>query len=164
MSEKPGIEIRLAAAGDIPAFARLHASSFDEPWDEKALAELLAMPGAFALAVSRRRLGPPLQTLGFLLCREAAGEAEILTVAVAPEARGQGLGRLLIEAAAARFLAAGTGAIFLEVAADNAAALALYGKLGFRTVGLRPGYYPRGASRVDARILRLDLAHTPEKP
>jgi ribosomal-protein-alanine N-acetyltransferase len=163
MSGKAGIEIRAGAAADIPVFARLHAAAFDEPWDEKALSELLAMPGAFALMASSESHGLPLQNLGFLLCREAGGEAEILTVAVAPEARGRGLGRLLMEAAAARTVALGGHALFLEVAADNAPALALYGKCGFRTVGLRPGYYARGPVRVDARVMRLDLAPL-EKP
>lgn len=171
MSGKPGIRILAAGKEAVPAFARLHAAAFDEPWDERALSDLLAMPGAFALgafaegrdfALETSHLA--LETHGFVLARLAADEAEILTIAVAPAHRGQGLGHRLMEAAAASVLASGGRALFLEVAADNAPALALYGKLGFRTVGLRPGYYARADIRVDARILRLDLAPEAKKP
>ncbi len=94
----------------------------------------------------------------FLLGRAVAGEAEILTLAVAPESRRLGLGRKLV----ARFLYQArlrlADRAFLEVAADNAAALALYDSAGFRAEGRRAGYYatPDGA-RIDAVVMTRDL-------
>jgi len=83
----------------------------------------------------------------------AGGEAEILTLAVVPQARGQGLGRALLHAAIAQSEALGAEAVFLEVGADNPHALALYAGLGFAKVGLRNAYYTSG----DALVLRLPL-------
>jgi ribosomal-protein-alanine N-acetyltransferase len=165
--ENPGIKIRVGHVEDAAAMAELHATAFDDPWDADAIAGLMAMPGAYACAgvwfgsddnnvdsFGKGRL------LGFVLARSAADEAEILTVAVGIPERGQGLGRKLMEAAAATALASGAATLFLEVADDNMAALALYERLGFVTVGLRPNYYARGTAHVAARTMRLDLRKT----
>ncbi len=117
-------------------------------WDEPALAAVLRQPGAFAL------IDPD---GGFVLARVAADEAEVLTLGVAPKLRRQGeRGRCCATPCATR-RRLGRAAMFLEVAADNPAALALYAAEGFRVVGRRPGYYPDGA---DALVLRggLDAA------
>lgn len=123
--------------------AALHAASFSDAWDAAAIAALLASPGAFAFHSKD----------GFVLARMAGGEAEILTLAVAPQARGQGLGRALLQSAIARAAAMGADAMFLEVGADNPSALALYAGLGFAKVGMRKAYYRGG----DALVLRLPL-------
>ncbi len=128
--------------------AAVHAACFPpgERWDQAALAGLLTQPGVFAL------IDP---TGGCVIARVAAGEAEILTLAVAPALRRGGRGRALLRAAAGRCAAAGAALLFLEVAADNSAALALYAAEGFRAVGRRRAYYAHGA---DAVVLRRDLA------
>lgn len=136
--------VALFDAGDDPAvLARLHAASFPDAWDEKAIAALLATPGTFA----------HWNDDGFVLARVAAQEGEILTLAVNPPARGKGLGRALLTAALDKAAQMGAQAVFLEVGADNPAALALYAALGFVRVGDRKGYY-RGR---DALVLRLSL-------
>ena len=95
---------------------------------------------------------------GFVVARIAAGEAEILTLAVDPARRRRGSGERLAAAALDAVRAAGAEAVFLEVAIDNPAATALYGKLGFVAAGRRRAYYPRREGpRVDALILRRDL-------
>jgi ribosomal-protein-alanine N-acetyltransferase len=97
--------------------------------------------------------------IGFILARTLAGEAEILTLAVAPLARRRGLAKRLVEAAIVQSLAAGADSLFLEVAADNAPAIALYVGAGFETVGRRRGYYasPGGGAAQDALVMRLTL-------
>jgi ribosomal-protein-alanine N-acetyltransferase len=95
---------------------------------------------------------------GFLLGRVAAGEAEVLTLAVDPGVRRQGLGAGLL--AGFLRLAAERGAcrVFLEVAADNGAALALYARAGLAPVGRRRGYFAvPGLAAVDALVLACDL-------
>jgi ribosomal-protein-alanine N-acetyltransferase len=75
---------------------------------------------------------------GFLAARPlAAGECEILNLAVAPEYRRQGVARALLAA----FFESFSGAIYLEVRASNRAARSLYKSLGFEEVTARPGYY-----------------------
>ncbi len=127
--------------------AATHAAAFEEGWSAAAIAGLIRQ-GATALASDH----------GFILIRAAGGEAEILTLAVEPAARRQGAGRQLVLAGMEAARAAGAAELFLEVAADNAAALALYRGCEFVEVGLRRGYYRRGAGpAVDALVLRRAL-------
>jgi ribosomal-protein-alanine N-acetyltransferase len=132
--------VRDASPADAPALAALHALAFDHPWTAEEIADLLDSGAAALMAAD-----------GFILIREAAGEAEILTLAVAPAARRQGLGRMLVEAAIERL---GAAELFMEVAADNAAAIALYTQAGFVQAGARRGYYARPGGAVDALLLK----------
>lgn len=124
-----------------PALAAIHAAAFPpaERWDTRAMAELLAMPGAFGFIDARG---------GFILARLAGGEAEILTLAIQPALRRQGRGRVLLDRVLKHV---GDSTVFLEVAADNAAAGSLYAAAGFVECGRRRDYY--GAGR-DAVVLR----------
>jgi len=81
----------------------------------------------------------------------AAGEAELLRIAVDPAHRGQGLGRRLLEVCQEDLAAAGMAHLFLEVRAANAPALRLYRECGWRQCGFRPEYYPDGE---DALLFR----------
>ena len=134
------------------ALARVHATSFDHPWSAADIAELLAAPGAFGLAIAETDA-----PVAFVLVRAIAGEAEILTLAVDPAMRRRGLAQALVEAAFLAAQTAGAEAMFLEVAADNAGAIALYAGAGFIRVGARPGYYPRETGAIDAIVMRRDL-------
>ena len=149
-----------ARAEHAQALARAHADSFDPPWSATDIETLLDAPGGFAWAAWEAH--PPAPVLGFLLARAIAGEAEILTLAVDPPHRRQGMARALIEASVATAIAAGAEAMFLEVAADNPAAIGLYRSAGFEPVGSRKGYYVRpGAAAVDALVLRRTLNSRP---
>lgn len=154
MSRADDIEIRPVTSGAAPRLAEVHATGFEEPWGTDAIRDIIAMSGTFGLmAMSGDRIP------GFVLARIAGDEAEILTIAVDESQRRRGLGRRLIEAAAAASIAGGANVLFLEVAEDNPAATALYESLGFVTVGRRPGYYPRrSGGAVAALTMRLDLA------
>lgn len=142
-----GAEVRVGEVGvdALPALAALHAQAFDAPWSEAAFADLLGQAGVFALAAGDQ---------GFILCRVVADEAEILTLAVRPEARRRGVGRVLVGAASATARGSGAERLFLEVAHDNASALALYRSVGFTEVGRRRAYYPRSdGTAADALVL-----------
>jgi ribosomal-protein-alanine N-acetyltransferase len=136
--------IRPVLRGDAAALAALHALAFPpaEAWGADAMTLMLEMPGAFGL-------WQPGQ--GLVLSRVALDEAEILTIGVAPAARRRGLGAELLRAALAGASAGGAAAMFLEVAAVNTSALALYAALGFSRVGQRRHYYGQGR---DALVLR----------
>jgi ribosomal-protein-alanine N-acetyltransferase len=79
--------------------------------------------------------------VGFILARQAADEAEILSIAVDEGVRGRGLGRKLLQRNLRRLAGLGVRAVFLEVGAENAAALSLYRSMGFEQVGQRERYY-----------------------
>ncbi|MGL4236761.1 ribosomal protein S18-alanine N-acetyltransferase [Tabrizicola sp.] len=137
------------------ALAALHARCFrtPRPWSTEDFSGVTSDPLVFLLVEG---------DAGFLLGRAVAGEAELLTLAVAPEARRRGLGGRLL----ARFLyqarLRGAGRVFLEVSAQNTAAIALYESAGFSQAGQRRGYYrtPEG-ERVDALVLARDLPSEP---
>ena len=130
------------------ALAALHAEAFDAPWSASAFADLLVQPGVLLEAESD----------GFVLVQVAADEAEILTLAVRPAARRSGLATRLVEAVSRQAAVMGATRLFLEVAEDNAAARALYARLGFEPAGRRPRYYARPDGRpVDALLLVLIL-------
>lgn len=151
------MKLTAAIAADAPDMASAHAQAFDTPWDETDFEDLLEGIGVFGFLV---RAEDP---AGVLICRTMAGEAEILTVGVAPWARRQGIGQALMTAAIGVAREAGAQAMFLEVDVANDGALALYERLGFARAGLRRAYYDRGANgRADALVMRLDLTSGPD--
>lgn len=138
---------------DLPEIAKLHGECFADAWSVEFLGRLLAQPGAFSLiAMEGRRL------VGFVIARANAGEAEILSLGVRPSSRRQGFAAALVRSAMERAIVSGALEIFLEVSVENVAALALYGRLGFREVGRRSGYYQGPSGPVaDALVLRHSL-------
>ncbi|SMH49097.1 GNAT family N-acetyltransferase [Maritimibacter sp. HL-12] len=131
------------------ALAAIHARAFSgaRGWSAAEIAGLLDAPGGFVVTAAE----------GFALGRAVAGEAELLTIAVAPEHRRKGQGRALLAGFEAEAAARGADAAFLEVAADNAAARALYTVSGWRETGRRKSYYPRPGGAVDAITLTKAL-------
>lgn len=146
--------LRPARAADLARLTALQAASFELPWSAQALAATLAGEGVLALvAEAEGGIG------GFIVARVAAGEAEVLTLAVDPAQRRRGLGERLVATVIDMARETGAEAVFLEVATDNPAAILLYQKLGFTTAGRRPAYYARREGPPsDALILRRDLA------
>lgn len=142
---------------DLDFASALHASAFvplgERGWTRQEIGELLAAPGVAGLA-----LLSDANEIGFALCRIAADEAELLTVAVHPDHRRRGAGRALVKLTIALARHQGARHLFLEVGSDNPAALGLYCDTGFQPVGRRPGYYQRsGRPAADAVVMRLPL-------
>ncbi|PWC32292.1 N-acetyltransferase [Azospirillum sp. TSO35-2] len=155
-SPAPGFRLHRAGPLEAGVVAALQQACFpDDPWDEASVATLTGPPGGFAvLALGGEPDGAP---VGFVMARVAGEDAEILAIGVLPAARRTGVGRRLVEAAAAGSHDLGATALFLEVAEDNQAAWTLYKACGFFSVGRRPGYYKRPDGRVAALVLRRDL-------
>ena len=147
--------IRLLRPDRADACARLHAEGFAHPWSSEEFAALITNSwnvGAAALDPVNGRLR------GFVLSRLAADEAEILTIAVDAAFQGRGIGRALLSENLRQASNAGAKAMFLEVAKDNAPALALYERFGFVQVGERRGYYRRkDGTRAAAVVMRKAL-------
>jgi len=138
--------LREAKLDDAPVLARIARDALSEGWSEASLRTALARAEACALT------SDPVD--GFVLGWRIEDEAEILTLAVASESRGQGLGRALVVELLARLRAAGVRRVSLEVRSSNAAARALYASLGFATAGTRAHYYRDGE---DALVLGAAL-------
>jgi ribosomal-protein-alanine N-acetyltransferase len=141
---------RLATADDTALLAVLHGQCFTEVWDQAAIASLLTSPGTFALVAD--------DEAGFVMLRVAAGESEVLTLTVLPAARRRGIATSLLLNAARHALEQGATELFLEVDTTNLPAIALYKRLGFVQVGLRPNYYVGcEGQRHDAIVLRVEI-------
>ena len=146
------METRLATLADAPHLVALHQASFgDAAWDLAQLTDSLSLPTSQTWLVGQ---GAP---QGFILCQIVADEAEILTFCVKPNLRRQGIGRLLLEQAIQAARQQKARRLFLEVAADNLTAIALYQKNGFQPNGIRHGYYNHGGRKIDALMLSRDL-------
>ena len=130
--------------------AALHARCFTlpRPWSEAEFVAFLADPAVFALT----RPG------ALLLGRTVLDEAELLTLAVAPEQRRKGQARSLLAEFDAEAATRGAARAFLEVADSNAVAQALYLSAGWRQAGRRRGYFAvPGGRPQDALILTRAL-------
>jgi len=138
-----------ARTADAAAIAALHKASFQRGWGEEEVYSLLIDKNVIA---HRAMIGRVMA--GFILSRLAAGEAEILSIAIAPKQRGRGLSRPLLDLNLRRLAGLGTRTVFLEVDENNAPARALYRRAGFADVGRRKSYYQSGAN---ALVLRRDL-------
>ena len=140
--------VRRAEAEEAVILAALHAGCFDDPWDARAFADLMATPGAAAWIALEA--GEP---IGLLLARAAADEAEILTIGVMPPHRRRGVAGDLFRVLTIY------PRLFIEVAEGNTAARALYAREGFVEKGRRKAYYARAEGRrEDALIMRRDIA------
>jgi [ribosomal protein S18]-alanine N-acetyltransferase len=135
---------------DAPQLAALHGGAFRRGWSAEEFERLLLERNVVAdRAMAGARLA------GFVVSRLAADEAEILSIAVAPEFRGAGLARRLLDVHLRRLAAYGVAKVFLEVDEHNAPARRLYSGFGFAKVGRRESYYATAAA---ALVLRRNLS------
>ena len=141
--------ISVARPSDAHAIAAIHAASFQRGWGDDELHRLLLEKNVVA---HRSTIGR--HVVGFILSRMAAGEAEILSVAVEPAWRGRTIARPLLDLHLRRLAGLGVRSVFLEVDEHNVPACRLYRRAGFRDVGQRKGYYQGGKT---ALVLRRDL-------
>lgn len=121
---------------DVPAIADLELRSFPTPYSADLLRRELAAPDrSYVVAQSDSGM------VGYAGAQMQADVGHILTVAVEPGRRRQGIARRLLEHLVAWCAEQGAGAMTLEVRESNLAAQRLYERLGFEAVGTRPRYY-----------------------
>ncbi len=146
--------LRTASAGDLDAIMQLERASFPtDAWSAALMqGELVSPHGRYVVDEEAGRI------VGYGGVRAVAGaaDADIQTIALAPEVRGRGRGRALLRELLTSAAQRGARDVFLEVRADNPVAAALYASEGFVETGRRPRYYQ--PDDVDAVIMQLDLA------
>ena len=133
----------------VPQSAALEKVCFSDPWSEESIAPELTNPLSYWLVAMDGDT-----VAGYVGSQSVLGESDMMNVAVSPQYRRQGIGRLLIETLIADLRAQGNHTLTLEVRASNTPAIALYESLGFLAVGRRPNYYR--TPREDALILRKE--------
>ncbi|MGL4490116.1 MAG: ribosomal protein S18-alanine N-acetyltransferase [Rhizobiaceae bacterium] len=140
---------------DSEAIATLHTQGFHRPWNDGEFRSFLNQPNVFGFIA--RPVGKSKKPAGFVLVRFAAGEAEILTIAVDKSQRRYGVGTSLVETVLRSLHQLRAQCLFLEVDEQNNAAVNLYKRLGFKLVARRPAYYDTPDGKSTALVMRLDL-------
>lgn len=146
------ISLRDASEEDIDAIMMLETSTFaPDDWSrDSMLSELRSEHTRYLIGLSDD--GDVVGYAG-VLAPSGSTDADIQTIAVAPEARRSGVGRALMVELIAHAASVGAHAVFLEVRADNPGAQQLYRSLGFVDIAVRPRYYQGG---IDAVVMKLD--------
>jgi ribosomal-protein-alanine acetyltransferase len=154
-------QLRAATPADVDAIMVLETRLFDtDAWSTEMMARDVADPACFYLVAFSVDAPDVVAAYAGLLAPRGAREGDIQTIGVTESARGQGLGRTLMQALMAEALERGAREIFLEVRADNPVAQRLYQRLGFDELGIRKGYYQ--PDNVDAIVMRRDLTQPTE--
>jgi ribosomal-protein-alanine N-acetyltransferase len=146
------IAIRRMEKKDIAGAVEIEHLCFSEPWSEADYNETLLLPYA-SYYVAEADL-PEHPVVGICGLRNIAGEGEITNVAVRPVWRGQGIARQLLDRLLSEGRKDGIRMFTLEVRAGNMPAIALYESFGFRTEGVRKGFYSRPAEDCLIQWLR----------
>ena len=144
------VRLRPLRYDDVPRIAEIEHASFSTPWKDETFRGLLRRSDTDMIgAQGDGRL------LGYAVAWTVEDQSELGNVAVAPEARGEGIGRRLVEAVVEHVKRRGAKECFLEVRESNEPARSLYQSMGFEVVGRRRAYYT--APVEDALVMRLNI-------
>ena len=132
------ITIRPIAEKDIKRLAEIEADSFNTPWSEQSFRDLLSIDYARYLVAEIAG-----EVVGSAGMRVVCGEGDIDNVVVEKSHRGQGIAQKLIEELLELGEKEGVKEFTLEVRVSNAPAIHVYEKAGFKSEGVRPGFYEK---------------------
>jgi [ribosomal protein S18]-alanine N-acetyltransferase len=149
-----GVVLRDMREDDLAEVLKVEGISYSVPWSETTFLGLLRRRDA-ELVVAVRGAG----IIGHAVYWYVLDQGELGNVAVSPDARGQGIGAMLVAEVVARAEKRGVRELFLEVRPSNGSARHLYEKFGFEQVGRRRNYYQEPIE--DALVLRRGLAPAP---
>ena len=131
-------QLRLATLDDLEALVDLEALTFPEdPWTPFMLADELMSP-ASRYWIAADESGAP---IGYGGAKVGGDQADVMTIGVAPHARGRGAGAAILDALLDWARQVGAAEIFLDVRPSNEGAIALYNSRGFVEIGRRPRYF-----------------------
>lgn len=119
----------------------------EEPYTRAIFHELYRECGEFFLIAKVRR-----RIAGYVAARLFEERAEVVSIAVDPAYRGEGLGAAMLECTLERLAGAGAVSVELMVRVDNKAAIRFYRRFGFRRAGRVAGYYEDGHTGLRMRL------------
>jgi [ribosomal protein S18]-alanine N-acetyltransferase len=137
------LTLRPAGLADLHSIVKLEMAAFQDPWPPELLVGELIHPRAVQLIALRGET-----PVGYAAFHHAAGEAELLRLAVVPEERRRGVARTLVAEGFERLRREDVQICFLEVRTDNSPAIALYERLGFTLTTRRKAYYRDGTDAL----------------
>ncbi|WP_193172432.1 GNAT family N-acetyltransferase [Nisaea nitritireducens] len=154
MTEPGGYRLERDIEAYLDEASALHGAIFDRPWSRDALQDLLVMSGTDGAVILSGAREPAFA--GFVLFQCIGDFAEILTLAVLPDHRGRGLGRILMQQALECARDTGAAKLLLEVQDGNLPAIQLYESLGMTAFDRRRNYYRTAdGSHADAILMQL---------
>ncbi|SDX56831.1 ribosomal protein S18-alanine N-acetyltransferase [Marinobacter mobilis] len=149
-----GLVVRPLTETDLDAVIDIERQSYSHPWAKGVFLDcfhpnyrLWALEGSAGL-------------VGYSIVSYQFDEAHLLNICISPASHRCGLGRRLLRHVVASAAHDGMVAVILEVRASNEQAARLYLSEGFQEIGRRPGYYPDGSGREDARVMSLSLGQS----
>ncbi|MDO5146985.1 MAG: ribosomal protein S18-alanine N-acetyltransferase [Eubacteriales bacterium] len=148
------IEIKEMQPQDCHEVWLLQRDCFSHPWSESGIEEMFCTPGYHNLILCQKK-----RVIGYIGMKSVMDEADITNVAIAPDCRRQGMGKMLLERLLEDARDKKIERIYLEVRVSNEAAMALYEQAGFCQVGIRKNYYEKPME--DARIMMWELTARP---
>jgi ribosomal-protein-alanine N-acetyltransferase len=146
--------IRPMISTDLDAVLIIEKASFPAPWRREHFEHEIAAPFSFPFVAERNDM-----IVGYVCLMSLFEEAQILDIAVAPEQRGRGVARELLEYAYSIARKKDAELLVLEVRASNVAAITLYERSGFIRTGQRAKYY----EGKDDAVLMEKVLTTPGK-
>jgi ribosomal-protein-alanine N-acetyltransferase len=146
--------LRAMRRADLDAVMAIERRVFPQPWSRGFFEKELTTPFARLTVAIHGEAPAGDRVVGYSVHWRVADEVHLLNVAVHPDRQACGIGRRLVDAVVDESRGQEARAIFLEVRAGNVSARRLYGRLGFRDIGIRRGYYGPGQ---DAIVMELKL-------
>ncbi|HEY0026028.1 MAG TPA: ribosomal protein S18-alanine N-acetyltransferase [Longimicrobium sp.] len=150
MARAASFHVRHCREGDIARVVEIEIASFTMPWKEDTFRGLLKRTDSDFLVAEMDG-----DVVGYATAWTVLDQAELGNVAVAPEARGAGVGGALVDAVVDHVRDRGAAELFLEVRVSNEAAKSVYRQRGFTGVGRRRSYYSHPTE--DALVMRLRI-------
>ena len=145
---EPSFRIRAMVAADLPRVLEIEVASFSTPWKDATFRGLMRRTDTdLYVAELDDRI------VGYSACWTVIDQSELGNVAVAHDARGQGIGGALVDVVVERVKERGAHELFLEVRESNHVAQSIYRDRGFTVVGRRRSYYAQPTE--DALVMRL---------
>ena len=145
------LEIRRLQLRDLGAIEEIERASYPTPWSRSMFAGEIAKPSSVCLGAFD---GESERLVGYLIVSRYVDAWHVMNVAVDPQLRRHGIAQRLLSELFARTGDDGQRGYTLEVRVSNDEAIRLYEKLGFRSRGVRRGYYTD--NREDALIMWRD--------
>lgn len=145
---------------DIETIINIESEAFAQPWKHQAIIDELSCPDAsHSVAKAFLQSQTRAAVVAYIFVRFLIDEMHIMKIAVASHWRNRGTGLALLRSMLKEGKRRGVATVLLEVRPSNFAAIRLYEKTGFQTIGVRPNYYPQ--TRETALVMSKSLKEEP---
>lgn len=142
--------VREASPADIPEIAAIERASFSDPWTSDGFKAEFDDPMSIFLTAHNENGS----VKGYIVGSCDGYSAYISNIAVSPDARRTGTGKLLLHSFK-NALPETAESISLEVRVSNLAAIELYKKFGFKAAGIRKNFYTHPAENAAVMIMNI---------